>query len=216
MKMICAIVAFAAMTTAVFAQDIPLKDPPAKIGMDLFDAIKARAAARDFVKKDVPIADLSTILWAGNGLKGADAVSGASKAGRTIPYSGDNVYMNVYVLTSKGAYLYEPEAKVLKQVSRTDSRAQITPENIATASLMLLFTYDFAKAPSFLKSNPALFREMANGTAGYAAENMALAAAAYKLGSIIMYNIKPPAAVSAAKLGKDESPLFIMQVGYLQ
>ncbi len=111
MKTICAIVAFAAMTTAMFAQDIPLKDPPAKIGMDLFDAIKARAAARDFVKKDVPIADLSTILWAGNGMKGADAVSGASKAGRTIPYSGDNVYMNVYVLTSKGAYLYEPEAK---------------------------------------------------------------------------------------------------------
>ena len=53
---------------------------------------------------------------------------------------------------------------------------------------------------------------MANGTAGYAAENIALAAAAFKLGSIVMYNIKPPAAVSAARLGKDESPLFIMQV----
>ena len=47
-----------------------------------------------------------------------------------------------------------PRAKVLKQVSRGDSRAQITPEIIATSSLMLLFTYDFAKAPSFLKSNP--------------------------------------------------------------
>ncbi|MGO9413430.1 MAG: nitroreductase family protein [Spirochaetia bacterium] len=216
MKRILSIVAFAAMTTGVFAQDIPLKDPQAKIGMDLFDLIKARAAERNFVKRDVPVADLSTILWAGNGLKGADAVSGASKAGRTIPYSGDNVYMNVYVLTAKGAYLYDPERKVLKQVSRGDSRAQITPEFIPTSSLMLLFTYDFAKAPSFLKSTPALFREMANGTAGYAAENIALAAAAFKLGSIVMYNIKPPAAVTAAKLGKDESPLFIMQVGYLQ
>ncbi len=193
-----------------------MQDPQAKIGMDLFDLIKARAAERNFVKRDVPVADLSTILWAGNGLKGADAVSGASKAGRTIPYSGDNVYMNVYVLTAKGAYLYDPERKVLKQVSRGDSRAQITPEFIPTSSLMLLFTYDFAKAPSFLKSTPALFREMANGTAGYAAENIALAAAAFKLGSIVMYNIKPPAAVTAAKLGKDESPLFIMQVGYLQ
>ena len=28
------------MTTAMFAQDIPLKEPPAKIGMDLFDAHK--------------------------------------------------------------------------------------------------------------------------------------------------------------------------------
>ncbi len=216
MKTVLTMVALAAMTTAVFAQDIPLKDPQAKIGMDLFDVIKARAAARNFVNRDIPVQDLSTILWAGNGLKGADAVSGASKAGRTIPYSGDNVYMNIYTLTSKGVYRYEPEAKVLKQVAKGDVRAQLTPENIATASLMLLFTYDFAKAPSFLKSNPGLFREMANGTAGYAAENIALAAAAYKLGSIIMYNIKAPAAASAARLGKDESPLFIMQVGYLQ
>ncbi|HYW84738.1 MAG TPA: hypothetical protein VFB30_15855, partial [Spirochaetia bacterium] len=163
MKTTFSIVVFAALTTAIFAQDIPLTEPKAKIGMDLFDLIKARAAERNFVKRDVPIADLSTILWAGNGLKGADAVSGASKAGRTIPYSGDNVYMNIYVLTSKGAYLYDPVAKVLKQVSKADARAQITPENIPTASLMLVFTYDFAKAPSFLKSNPVLFREMANG-----------------------------------------------------
>ena len=216
MKTTFSILIIAAVTTAVFAQDIPLQEPPAKIGMDLFDVIKARAAERNFVKRDVPVADLSAILWAGNGLKGADAVSGASKAGRTIPYSGDNVYMNVYVLTSKGAYRYDPEAKLLKQVSKADARAQITPEFIPTSSLMVLFTYDFAKAPSFLKSNPALFREMANGTAGYAAENMALAASAFKLGSIIMYNIKPQAAVTAAKLSKDESPLFIMQVGYLK
>jgi Nitroreductase family len=210
------IVVLAAVTTVIFGQDIRLKEPPARIGMDFFDLIKARAAERNFVKRDIPVAELSAILWAGNGMKGADAVSGASKAGRTIPYSGDNVYMNVYVLTARGAYLYEPEASLLKQVGRGDTRAQISPEFIPSSSMMLLFTYDFAKAPSFLKSNPVLFREMANGTAGYAAENMALAAAAFKLGSIIMYNIKPQAAASAAKLGKEEAPLFIMQVGYLQ
>ena len=53
---------------------------------------------------------------------------------------------------------------------------------------------------------------MAIGTAGYVVENITFAAAAYKLGSIIMYNIKPPAAASAAGLGKDESLLFMMQV----
>ncbi len=216
MKKILSIAVFAVMAAGIFGQDIQLKQPPAKIGMDLFDVIKARAAERNFVKRDIPVADLSTILWAGNGLKGPDAVSGASKAGRTIPYSGDVAYMNVYVLTAKGAYLYQPEANLLKQVSKGDSRAQISPEFIPTSAMMLLFTYDFAKAPSFLKSTPELFREMANGTAGYAAENMMLAAAASKLGSIVMYNIKPQAAATAAKLGKDETPLFIVQVGYVQ
>jgi nitroreductase len=204
------------VTTGLFAQDIPLKEPPAKIGMDLFDLIKARAAERTFVKRDVPISDLSSILWAGNGLKGADAVSGASKAGRTIPYSGDNAYLNLYVFTAQGAYLYDPAAKLLKLVSKGDSRAQITPEFIPTSSLMILFTSDLAKAPSFFKSDPARFGELANATAAYAAENIALAAAAFKMATIVMYNIKPQEAVSAANLGKNESPIFIMQVGYLQ
>ena len=41
MKMILSIAAFAAVTASIFAQNIPLKEPPAKIGMDLFDAVKA-------------------------------------------------------------------------------------------------------------------------------------------------------------------------------
>jgi len=215
-KKLLTLVLFAAVSGAVFAQDIPLKDPPPKLGMDLFDAINARAAARKFVKRDIPVADLSAILWAGNGQKGADAVSGASKAGRTIPYGGDNAYVNIYALTANGVYRYEPERKMLRQVAKGDERAQVTPELIPTSSLMVLFTYDFTKAPSFFKSNSAAFREEANGTASYAAQNIALAAAALKLGSIVMYNIKPPAIAAAAKLGKDETPLFIMQVGYLE
>jgi hypothetical protein len=35
----------------LFAQDIALTKPPAKLGIDVVDAIKARAAAREFVKK---------------------------------------------------------------------------------------------------------------------------------------------------------------------
>jgi hypothetical protein len=53
--------------------------------VDLLGSIKLRATARIFVKGDVPQADLSTILWAGNGLKGPDGVSGASKAGERSP-----------------------------------------------------------------------------------------------------------------------------------
>ncbi len=215
MKRFLVFAAFAMIAASVFGQDIALTEPQGKVGLDLLDAIKARAAARAFVKRDIPVADLSTILWAANGVKGADAVSGASKAGRTIPYSGDNAYVNVYVLTARGVYFYDPGKKLLKQVSKTDARSQITPENIPEAA-MVLFTYDFAKAPSFLKANPQMFRAIADGTAGYAAENLMLTAAALKLGSIVMYNIKPPAIAPVAKLAKEETPLFIVQLGYTQ
>ena len=200
----------------LFAQDIALTKPPAKLGIDVVDAIKARAAAREFVKKDVSVADLSAIVWAGNGLKGPDAVSGASKAGATIPVSGDVNYVNLYVLNAKGVFRYEPTANLLKQVNAKDARGQITQENIATAAFMVLFTVDNTKAPAFLKGMPALMHDMAVGTASYGAQNIGLVAAGLKLSSIVMYNIKPDAVASSLKLSKDEVPLFIMQLGYVK
>ena len=200
-----------------FAQDIPLQEPSAKVGHDLIDVIKARIATDGFVKREIPLSDLSTILWAGNGMRTVDAVSGASKAARTVPYSGDDAYVNVHVFTPGGVYLYDPAEKLLKQSSKGDARPLVTVENIETASIMLLFTYDLAKIPPFLGSLPRLFHDIAEGTAGFSAENVMLAAAAYKIGSIVMYNLKPASSfATAANLGPNEVPLFIVQLGYLQ
>jgi len=199
----------------LFAQDITLSKPPAKLGIDVMDAIRMRNASRTFVAREVPVADLSAIVWAGNGLKDMpDAMSAASKAASTIPISGDVNYINLYVLTAKGAYKFLPDKGVLHQVASSDVRASVTPEAIATASLMVLLTADTTKAPSFMKSMPALFHDVANGSASYAAENMGLVAAGLKLSSIVMYNLKPDGVMSALKLPKEESPICILQVGY--
>ena len=214
MKRVLFLILMTVVAAGLFAQDITLSKPPAKLGIDVLDAIKERAAAREFVKKDVSVADLSAIVWAGNGQKGPDAVSGASKAGATIPVSGDVNYVNLYVLSAKGVFRYDPAANVLKQVNKKDARAEITEENIASAAFMVLYTVDNTKTPAFLKAMPALMREMAVGTASYGAQNIGLVAAGLKLGSIVMFNIKANAVAAALKLSKDEQPLFIMQLGY--
>jgi hypothetical protein len=95
-------------------------------------------------------------------------------------------------------------------------RASVTTETIATAAFMVLFTYDSTKLPSFAKGNAALGRELALGTASYGAENLGLAAAGLKLASVVMFNVNPAGAAEAAKLPKEEPPLFIMQVGSTQ
>ncbi len=217
MKKSLIVVLLGMLALGAFAQDITLSRPPAKLGIDVLDAIRARAVSRTFVQKDVSVADLSAIVWAGNGLKGtADAVSAASKANGTIPVSGDVNYINLYILTAKGVYRFDPAANVLKQVSTKDSRADVTPEAIATAAFMVLYTMDTSKAPAFTKGNPAQFRETAVATASYGAQNIALVAAGLKLSTIVMYNLKADAATAAAKLPKGEVPLFIMQAGYTQ
>jgi hypothetical protein len=214
MKRIIAVAVLALAAAAVFGQDISLPAPKDKIGLDLADAIKARATSRSFVAREIPVADLSTILWAANGLRPADAVSGASKAGRNIAYSGDVAYINIYVFTAKGAYLYVPEKNLLKQVAKKDVRAQVTPEFIKTSPALILFAVDAAKTPSFLKG--AMLDSLVNGTAGSAAENVSLAASSLKLSSIIMYNLNFAAVPALASFGKDEKPLSFMQLGYAQ
>jgi hypothetical protein len=212
MKRILVIALLVVAAAVAFGQDIKLPAPKARAGMDLFDAINARSVTRGPVKHELPLADLSTILWAANGAKPVDAVSAASKAGRTIPYSGDIAYINVYFLNEQGIYLYVPESNLLKQVSNKDARETAVPGTFKTAAGMLLFTYDFAKTPRFLRT-PAI-RESTTCTAAFAAQNAALAAATLGIDSIVMYNMKQDEMAGAAKLTKDEPPLFIMQIGY--
>lgn len=216
MKRTLTIFVFLVSLAGVFAQDIVLPRPAQKAGVDLLTAIQDRRVTKAFVKKVVSMADLSTILWTGLGPRGVDAVSSATKAGRTVSFSGDNAYINIYVLNDKGTWKYIPETNTLKFVSGTDSRADASRAAQPGAAFMVLFTVDTALTPSFLKGNPTLFLQMAHATAGFSAQNMELTASALKMAAVVQYTLAPAAASAAASLTKDEVPLFIMQVGYTE
>jgi hypothetical protein len=215
-KRIIMVVTFLVAAMGIFAQDITLPRPGDKSGVDLLRAIQNRRVARAFVKRDVPVADLSTMLWAGLGPRGVDAISSATTSGRTISFSGDNPYINIYVLNDKGTYRYLPDKNTLKFIGGTDMRDAVSRAAVPDAAVMLLFTADTALTPSFLKGNPALFLQMAHATAGFSAQNIALTASTFRMAAIVQYTLAAAEAVKAAALGKDEVPLFIMQVGYTE
>ena len=160
------------------------------------------------------MSELSTVLWAGLGPRGADAVTSATKSNRNISFSGDNPYINIYVLTDRGTWKYLPDTGTLKSLGATDARAAVSRSAIPDAAFMILFTVDNALTPAFLKANPALFQQMSHATAGFSAQNMALTASALKMATVVQYTMNPTEAAKAAALGKDEVPLFIMQGGY--
>ncbi len=214
MKKTAFALALALVAAAVFAQDITLPAPATRSGNDLLAAISSRRVARSFVKRDIPAADLATILWSGLGVRPSDAVTSATKANRTVSFSGENAYINLYYLSEKGAWKYQSETGTLKSLSRADLRATISPAAIPAASGMILFVLDTARTPSFLKSNPGLFLQMGHATAGFAAQNIALVASTLKLATIVQYTLKAPAAAESLGLSKDEVPLFVQQIGY--
>lgn len=216
MKKALFIFLIAVSIAALSAQDITLPQPAAKSSIDLIGAITNRQASKTFIKKDIPTADLSTILWAGLGLRKVDAVTSATKAGRNISFSGDNAYINIYVLTDKGSWKYLADKNSLQFINGTDIRSKVSPAAIPTASALILYTVDNALTPSFLKTNPALFLQMSHATAGFAAQNISLTASTLKMASIVQYTLKAADASEALKLGKDEVPLFIQQLGYTE
>jgi len=214
MKRIFLLTMLVMVVIGVSAQDINLPSPATRLGVDLLSAVQNRQAAKVFIKKAVPLDDLSTVLWAGLGPRGADAVTSATKANRNISFSGDNPYINIYVLTDRGTWKYLPDTSTLKSLGTTDVRASVLRSAIPDAAFMILFTVDNALTPAFLKANPALFQQMSHATAGFSAQNMALTASALKMATVVQYTMNPAEAIKAAALGKDEVPLFIMQGGY--
>ena len=213
MKIFFLVLLATALSFTVTAQDVTLPAPAATVGVDLITAIQNRSVARAFVKHELAAKDLSTILAAAIGKRAPDAVASATKAARTVSFSGDNAYINLYFLDAKGTYFYDADHHTLKLLSPGDSRAAVCPEAIANADFLVVFTANGALMPAFLKSSPAVFQLMAQATAGFSAQNLTLAASALKLSSIVMYNLKPAAIIAAAKLAKDETPLFLVQVG---
>jgi nitroreductase len=214
MKFLTLVLLSSLVVFGVSAQDVSLPAPAPSVGVDLVAAIQNRTVARAFVKKDVSDKDLATILAAALGKRAPDAVASATKAGRTISFSGDNAYINLYVLDAKGTYAYDADHNSLRLLTAGDSRAAVCPEAMPNADFMVVYTANNALIPVFLKSNPNMFALMTQATAGFSAQNLALTASALKLSAIVMYNLKPAAVETAAKLAKDESPLFLVQVGY--
>ncbi len=216
MKKALIILMIAVSAATLWAQDIALPPPAGKSSVDLIGAIENRKVSKTFIKKDIQTADLSTILWAGLGLRKVDAVTSATKAGRNISFSGDNAYINIYVLTEKGSWKYMADKNSLQFINGTDVRSKVSPAAIPTASALILYTVDNALTPSFLKTNPALFLQMSHATAGFAAQNISLTASSLKMASVVQYTLKAADASEALKLGKDEVPLFIQQLGYTE
>ena len=216
MKKALFILLIAVSTATLWAQDIALPLPAGKSNVDLIGAIANRKVSKTFIKRDIPTADLSTILWAGLGLRKVDAVTSATKAGRNISFSGDNAYINIYVLTEKGSWKYLADKNSLQFINGTDVRSKVSPAAIPTASALILYTVDNALTTSFLKANPTLFLQMSHATAGFAAQNISLTASSLKMASVVQYTLKAADASEAIKLGKDEVPLFIQQLGYTE
>lgn len=194
-------------TLAASTDIIELEEPLSIVNMDLMEALRLRQSTKDFVENQViPNKELSTILWAANGINRKDGK-------RTAPSAYGKYYIDIYVADGQGLYRYEPEKHQLKFVSNQNMKSKLASQKfVAGASHVLILTANIKEFPFFVKNEDRI--ACANATAGCIAENVYLTSKALKLGARLMSSIDKSFIQESLKLNENEIPLFIIPIGF--
>lgn len=187
-------------------KDIVLERPKSNINVDLVTAYQLRKSTKSFLTKETNFEDLSTILWAANGINRPDGK-------RTAPSSYGRYYINLYVVFNKGIYLYDAPKHELRSISDEDVRGQIARQKyVGEASHVIVLTADLSKFHPLVEEGAKI--PVAYATAGCIGQNIYLITNALNLGTSFVLGIKGEVIREKLRLKEDEIPLCAMPIGY--
>jgi len=187
-------------------KDIVLERPKANINVDLMTAYKLRKSTKSFLTKEINLEDLSTILWAANGINRPDGK-------RTAPSSYGKYYINLYVVSNKGIYIYDVPKHELRLVADENVKRQIAKQKyVGEASHIIMFAADLSKFHPLVKEEAKI--PVAYATVGFIGQNIYLITNTLNLGASFVVGLKKEVIREKLKLKADEIPLCAMPIGY--
>ena len=143
-------------------------------GMGLMEALKNRKSSKGFTDKEIPLQDLSNLMWAALGVNRPDGR-------RTAPTGSNRQEIELYAFFEFGAYYYNYKDHTLELVAEGDHRAITGRGEAANAYLDLLFIADTDKTGPGDKPGSANTVSYVN--VGYVSQNVYLYCASAGLGS---------------------------------
>lgn len=187
-------------------KDIVLERPKSNINVDLITAYKLRKSTKSFLTKEINLEDLSTILWAANGVNRPNGK-------RTAPSSYGRHYTNIYVLSNKGIHIYDAPKHELRFITDEDVKGQIAKQKyVGEASHIIVFTADPSRFHPLVKEKSKISTGYA--TTGFIGQNIYLITNALNLGASYVINIKKEVIRAKLRLKADEIVLSVMPIGY--
>lgn len=153
---------------------ITLNEPSYNEGMTLMQALKERKSSSGFTEKEIPLQDLSNILWASVGVNRPDGR-------RTSPTGSNRQEIEVYAFFKNGVYWYNYANHTLELVKEGDFRSLTGRQEAANAYMDLLFIADTDKTGPGEKEGDAATVSYVN--VGYVSQNVYLACANAGIGS---------------------------------
>lgn len=187
------------------AAGIALPAPETRGGMPLMEALSTRHSSREFAPRELPLALLSSLLW---------AACGVNRPGgyRTAPSAMNAQEVDVFVALSSGAYRYDAAAQRLDLIMHSDLRRVTGYQDfVDEAAMDLVYVADYRHTHLIPVEKRAPYAYVA---AGAVAQNVYLFAAANGLATVIRAWIDREAIADALGLTHDQEVLLSQTVGY--
>lgn len=167
----------AATPTTLNPGVVELPVPRMEGGMPLMEVLAKRATTRAFNPEELPLEELSNLLWAANGVNRKEIGK------RTAPSARNAQEIDIYVSMSNGLFFYDPVRNTLECVLKDDIRAKISDQKFfKDASIVLVFVGNYDKMEGFSKEAQEFYSAT---DVGYVSQNVYLYCAQADLATVV-------------------------------
>ncbi|MEO0294259.1 MAG: SagB/ThcOx family dehydrogenase [candidate division WOR-3 bacterium] len=185
---------------------IKLPKPKIKGGRPLMEVLKDRKTTRSFSEKELPLEELSNLLWAAFG------INRPNEGKRTAPSAMNKQEIDIYVALKMGLYLYDPNKNLLKKIHNKDIRRATGEQDfVGIAPINLIFVADYSRMGEISEENKNFFSAI---DAGFIAQNVYLYCASNKLGTVVRAWIDRDNLSKLMELKEDQKIIIAQTVGY--
>ncbi|MFA5925136.1 MAG: SagB/ThcOx family dehydrogenase [Methylococcaceae bacterium] len=193
-----------------FGEIIHLPQANVKGAMSLEESIAKRRSIREFASKPLTIEQIGQLLWATQGIT-------EKRMGlRAAPSAGALYPLETYVVLLAGIYHYNPERHELKRVIEGDKRlelqkAALDQEAIGSAPAVIVIAAVYERTSKKYEDRASRYVHI---EAGHACQNLLLQATAQNLAGVPIGAFNDKRVADIVKMAKNESPLYLVPVGY--
>lgn len=188
---------------------IQLIEPDKTFDVSLMQALSDRKSRREFSDKQISLEELSSLLWAANGINREDGR-------RTAPSAVNSQDIDIYVCMANGAYLYDAKESRLNRITTEDLRLAVAAQQQVEAPMFLVMVADVSRYPEGLASQREVVEKLACMDAGYVSGNIGLFCSAAQLATVPRASMDKEALTKALNLTDTQILVLNNPVGYMK
>lgn len=180
--------------------------PPSDNEVSVIVALQNRKSCRAYKDKDLPLQELSNLLWCANGENRLKTHK------RTTPSAWNIKVIDIYVALKSGVYVYKPEKQILDLYLPKDIRANTgTQKFVGEAPVELIYVANFNRNN---EKSMAKKKFYATSDASHISQNVYIYCASSNLGTVLRDMVPREEVSELLQLSEDQAVILVQTVGY--